>query len=337
LVQVGYPLTRAQAIFRLLPVASAHTLGMLELGLRGIIMHTISAVLVIGIALAISPAAAADNPPHLDTSGVNMQPAYPASAAAKNERGATVVGVNVGVNGKVNYAYPLQTSGFDDLDSAAITGAMGWHFIPATSNGKNIDGDTAVEIVFQPPDPAGAVAKPPANPPKPAGDFLSKSFQIEAKRGEYETKDGAVLCSNGRMKTTMELLHSEGAAASKWKPSATLIVSVAKDEVALSMYGIERFVNEQEAFIMKHYGGGAHEALQYSHMTDFGKPETVSLTWDSSGLVTATVGALEQHQAKLSAAPTKFSFSASSGVAKFTDSALICLPGSATSSATASH
>ena len=258
-----------------------------------------------------------------------MQPAYPASALVASERGAAIIGVNVNETGKVNYAYPLQTSGFNDLDSAAIAGVMGWRFIPATSDGKNIAGDTAVEIVFQPPDPPSETAKPAADPPKPAGDFLAKSFQIEAKRGEYDTKDGAVLCLNGTIRTTMEFLHIEGSAgASQWAPAASVIVKTGKDKdgkdkdsVGLTMFGIERFLNPQEAFEMKH---GEAESLGYSHMMAFGSPETVSLSWDSNGWVTATVGALERHQARLSAAPTQFSFVMSSGAAKFTNSALVC-------------
>jgi len=117
-----------------------------------------------------------------------------------------------------------------------------------------------------------------------------------------------------------------GPAASQWKPSAALTVKSGKDEVALEMWEVEKFLNPPEAFVMKRHQGNDSGQLHYSHMTPFGMPETVSLSWDSTGLVTAMVGALETHQARLSGPPTQFSFSASSGAAEFTNSALVCRP-----------
>jgi TonB family protein len=294
-------------------------------------MQGIGATLALGATLFVSAAIAADTPPHLDTSGVNMQPAYPASALPNSERGAAVIGVNVSETGKVNYAYPLQTSGFNDLDSAAIAGVMGWRLIPATSNGKNVAGDTAVQIVFEPPHSPDVTAKPATDTPGPAGDFLPKAFQIEAKRGEYETKDGSVLCTNGTLRTTIKFQHSDGPVGWGWAPAASIKVGTGKDDVVvLQMVGHERITPPQETFTMKRHQGDDQGALGYSHSTTLGRPETVSLSWDSTGLVTALVGALEKHQAQLKGPPSQFWFAMSSGAAKFTNSALICTPGSST-------
>jgi len=88
---------------------------------------------------------------HVDTSGVNMQPAYPASALPKRESGAVVVGVRVKDDGQVRRVDLVRSSGFDELDSAAMNAARGWHYVPAYENGNPIDDTVLVQIVFQPP------------------------------------------------------------------------------------------------------------------------------------------------------------------------------------------
>lgn len=277
--------------------------------------------------LLISPVMAADTPPHLDTSGVNMQPAYPASALKNSERGAAVIGVNVSETGKVNYVYPLKTSGFDDLDAAATAGVTGWRFVPATSNEKAVAGDTAVEIVFQPPDQPNGATQAAADMPVPKRDFLPASIQMEAKRASYHNEDHPVLCSSGTLRSTVEIQHTLGAAASGWAPAASLQVNTGEDdEVVLMMLGHEMITPPQESFVLKRHQGNDEGAVSYSHSTTLGRPETVSLSWDSSGLVTATVGGMETHQARLKGPPGHFVLAVSSGAVNFTNSVLICKP-----------
>jgi TonB family protein len=291
----------------------------------------------IGIALAssailiVAPVNAADAPPHLDTSGVNMQPAYPASALTNGERGAAVIGVNVRETGKVNYAHPLKTSGFDDLDAAAIMGAMNWRFIPAASNGKAVAGDTAVEIVFQPPDPANATAQaaqPAGAPPQPKGDFLPASVQIQAERAQYHEETYPALCPNGTLRSTVEFQHPVGAPAWGWNAAASLMVRAGKDDVVvLQLVGHEMVIPPQESFVLKRRQGDDKSSVSYSHSTILGRPETVSLSWDSTGLVTGMLGAMETHEARLKGPPSQLVLGISSGAANFTNSALICRPG----------
>lgn len=253
-----------------------------------------------------------------------MQPAYPATALKDSERGAAVIGVNVSEAGTVNYVYPLQTSGFADLDSAAIAAVLGWRFTPAMNGATKTNGNTAVELVFQPPDDQAAKTAPAA-PPKPAGDFLPTSFQLEAKRDDYDSRDEPALCPNGTVKTTLAFLHALGPAASKSKPSAELGVGVTDNEfVAIVMGDAENFSPPAEMFGMADAHGGQPAAtVFFSHMAPFGTPQTVQLSWDSAGLVTALVGD-ETHQTKLSAPPTKLLFSMFGGAAIFTNSILIC-------------
>lgn len=308
-----------------LRLASLPKIWLAFIGIEGMV-----ALRKIGLAFAFasvsSIAIAADTPPHLDTSGVNMQPAYPASAAKNSERGAVVLGVNVSKTGTVNYVYPMQTSGFADLDSAAVAGVLGWRFIPATSGGTNTDGNTAVEIVFEPPpstgDAASAAAAPP--PPKPARNFLPATFSLEAKRGEFDEKVVPALCLNGSVKATMEFLHSRGAAGEDWTPVAGLMVRTdKKHSVAVHMDDVEYFSPPAEKFEMEHYDGTQETSLDYSFMAHFATPQTVQISWDSRGLVTAWAG-LETRQAQLSAPPSEILFTMSSGAAKFTNPILIC-------------
>ena len=103
------------------------------------------------VALALaSPASATNTPPHVDTSGVNMQPAYPDTARANKESGAVVIDAVVTADGKVKRVKLDRSSGFDDLDNAAANVVRNWKFVPATDNGVATEGSTKVQVVFQP-------------------------------------------------------------------------------------------------------------------------------------------------------------------------------------------
>lgn len=109
---------------------------------------------VVLAALALLPAAAlsAETKPHVDASGTNMQPAYPETAVAGREQGAAVISVLVKSDGTVRRVSLLRSSGYSDLDNAAANAVNGWKFVPATDDGKPIEGWTNVQIVFTPPD-----------------------------------------------------------------------------------------------------------------------------------------------------------------------------------------
>jgi len=99
-------------------------------------------------------------PAHIDQSGVNLQPAYPATALYGLEGGYVVVRVGVHEDGSIGKLDILQSSGFDDLDSAAMNAARLWHYVPAMENGNSAEGTVVVQIVFKPPtdNPAPAAA-----------------------------------------------------------------------------------------------------------------------------------------------------------------------------------
>lgn len=102
-------------------------------------------------ALPTTAALAAETKPHVDSSGDNMQPAYPASALPSREQGAVVISARIKSDGTVRSIALRQSSGYADLDSAAANAVSGWKFVPATKDGAPTDGWTSVQIVFAPP------------------------------------------------------------------------------------------------------------------------------------------------------------------------------------------
>jgi len=98
-----------------------------------------------------SPALADVTKPHVDASGANMQPAYPASALPNQEAGAVVIGALVREDGSVRQVALRHSSGFADLDTAAANAVKGWKFVPGTEDGKPVSAWANVQIVFTPP------------------------------------------------------------------------------------------------------------------------------------------------------------------------------------------
>jgi protein TonB len=90
-------------------------------------------------------------PAHIDQSGVNLQPEYPDTAIPNREAGNVIVRVGVRADGNVTSLGLVQSSGFDDLDSAAMNTARLWHYVPAMDNGNSADGTVLVQIVFKAP------------------------------------------------------------------------------------------------------------------------------------------------------------------------------------------
>ncbi len=115
---------------------------------RKIAILGFAGVLMVALPMA---SALADSPPHVDTSGVNMQPAYPATAIAGHESGSVQVGALVREDGTVKHVVLHKSSGFDDLDSAALSAVKGWKFTPAMKGGGSAEDWATVQLEFQPP------------------------------------------------------------------------------------------------------------------------------------------------------------------------------------------
>ena len=127
--------------------------------------------LLVGVLLAAVPLSsattslAADSAPRVDPAYQQYQPPYPPGAQTSGEQGAVVLEVLVRTNGRPMKARIAQSSGYSDLDTAAMQGVLNWRFIPATHDGETVTDWTTVRIVFNLPAlvPAPAATQPPAS------------------------------------------------------------------------------------------------------------------------------------------------------------------------------
>lgn len=96
-----------------------------------------------------------DHAPKVDTS----QPTpvvYPEAAQTAGEEGTVVLRVYVLESGHPNRIGIGQSSGYDDLDTAAMQTAANWHYVPAVVNGETADDWAQVRIDYRLPRAASA-------------------------------------------------------------------------------------------------------------------------------------------------------------------------------------
>lgn len=74
---------------------------------------------------------------------------YPASAVSAGEEGTVLVTAEVGVSGRAVGATVSKSSGYRDLDAAALRSIAAWSFSPATKDGKPMAQEVVVPIRFQ--------------------------------------------------------------------------------------------------------------------------------------------------------------------------------------------
>ncbi|HEX3809644.1 MAG TPA: energy transducer TonB [Rhizomicrobium sp.] len=291
----------------------------------------------VSIVILTTQALCDDGKPHVDTSGVNMQPAYPDSAKATNESGAVILDVVVSPDGKVSSIRLRETSGFNDLDRAAIAAVMNWKFTPAVKDGHPAEGTSTIQLVFQPPADSNAKstttsasASASATNMQPSKNLFDSVITISGQPGEYNQEVRAVPCENGKLITTIEMLRAIGPAVSQYHPYAVVRIQSDDSEVSLGMAGIEYIMPPEERFFLNvadEKSGEQRSSTNYSHVATFGKPVGVSLSWDSTGLITASVGTMEEHQIRIARQPNIVGLSMAGGEARFKDTALICTSG----------
>ena len=78
------------------------------------------------------------------------QPTYPRALKRKKIGGTATVRMQVDARGKVSAAQIVSSSGYSELDKAALKAARRWRFKPALKNGVKVSSTTQVNIVFQP-------------------------------------------------------------------------------------------------------------------------------------------------------------------------------------------
>ncbi|MGH6871209.1 MAG: energy transducer TonB [Rhizomicrobium sp.] len=107
---------------------------------------------VVAAAFAASPAMAGYSKPHIDTTHDN-QTIYPASSQASGEQGLVKVEAYVRANGRATRVKIVKSTGYADLDLAAIQSVMNWRFVPAMQNGEPVSDWAQLQIGYTlPPD-----------------------------------------------------------------------------------------------------------------------------------------------------------------------------------------
>jgi TonB family protein len=94
-------------------------------------------------------ASAADMPPSYDRSAGNVPPVYPVESRALGEHGTVVVRALISVDGNATKLQLITSSGYDRLDTAALSAVSGWKFKPATRNGQPVEAWAHIPIVFK--------------------------------------------------------------------------------------------------------------------------------------------------------------------------------------------
>jgi TonB family protein len=276
-------------------------------------------IVVAGAALLwVTAVCAESTTPHLDTSGVNMQPAYPATAMADKEQGAVLLGVEVTPEGRAGKINLLETSGHSDLDAAAIAAVFGWKFIPAMTNGQPAVGTTQVVLAFQAPDApattAGAI--------KPVGNFIPKMLQIPDDPSRSFSL--IVPCSNGGL-TTRVLMSNSLDTGRVGEPNPAMFVKIRSgdDAVVLELGSLQiTFKRTRGQSVL------SEQDYPYRHIMGLG----MAITWDPSGHVSATVGDA-QYQSRLPLSPTRITFAAVGRTGMVFNSDFFCSPAASAASA----
>ena len=106
---------------------------------------SVAAVWLVVVCLAANAHVVVDTEPAVIHSPVK----YPASAVASREEGTVQVVTEVDASGRTVGAKLAKSSGYPDLDAAALQSIPGWSFSPATKDGKPIAQRIVVPIRFQ--------------------------------------------------------------------------------------------------------------------------------------------------------------------------------------------
>ena len=93
---------------------------------------------------------AAESEPVFDAAYLNNPaPFYPAAAKRKSIQGKVLIDVVVKTDGTAAQVQIARSSGYGDLDEAAIDAIKQWRFIPAKSKGQAIQANVIVPIEFK--------------------------------------------------------------------------------------------------------------------------------------------------------------------------------------------
>jgi protein TonB len=80
-------------------------------------------------------------------------------AQRSGEQGDVYLKVYVHENGSGDRVQVAKSSGYPDLDNAAIESVLNWRYIPASQNGQTVADWTTLHLVYQLPQSAEATPK----------------------------------------------------------------------------------------------------------------------------------------------------------------------------------
>jgi len=113
----------------------------------------ISAMLISSLCLAWKcDAQEAASPAYIAPAIVNLnfcRPAYPRDALLRSEQGIVKLEFTVGVKGRLIGSRILKSSGFRELDTAALTALMHCSFKPAYRNGVPVQASFTIDYTWK--------------------------------------------------------------------------------------------------------------------------------------------------------------------------------------------
>jgi TonB family protein len=128
-----------------------------------------------GIALLLllagtSVASAEYEPPHVDQSCPTPPPVVGSSAAVNAEHGEVSLGIYVTSRGRPKKIRVTHSSGYDDLDNAAVAAVAGWHYTPAVRDGGYVSDWMGLKIEFGQRETGTTLKPPPAESSESCGN-----------------------------------------------------------------------------------------------------------------------------------------------------------------------
>jgi TonB family protein len=115
----------------------------------------LAAIGLIATGFLSASALAADAGPKVDTSRPTPV-IYPTAAQQAGEEGTVVMNVYVNDSGKAKKIAVAKSSGYTDLDTAAVETALNWHYVPAMRGGATVSDWAAVQVVYKLPGESAA-------------------------------------------------------------------------------------------------------------------------------------------------------------------------------------
>lgn len=102
-----------------------------------------------GRVVMIPPPGKEDHAPGIDISLRNRQPPhYPLAAIAAHHQGTVVLDVAIDETGQVRGVTVERSSGYPEIDQAAIDAAKGWRYNPGMRNGIPVGGVVRTPVNF---------------------------------------------------------------------------------------------------------------------------------------------------------------------------------------------